>query len=146
MKFQGRHWLEDFAWRVEPAWKAWHKNSGYRGVCNFLSVLSLLCVSPTLMRAETVPSVIRYRSIAFKSYWALYRMSHAAYALCTLNDCSLSALAWFDVHHSWGSIYIYIYTGWAMPLTHCARSLLAVWALWHGFDVPQLWGIKGNYI
>jgi hypothetical protein len=41
MKFQRRHWLEDFAWRVEPAWNAWHKNSGYRGVC-FLSVLSLL--------------------------------------------------------------------------------------------------------
>jgi hypothetical protein len=34
--------VEDFAWRVEPAWNAWHKNSGYRGVC-FLSVLSLLC-------------------------------------------------------------------------------------------------------
>jgi hypothetical protein len=43
MKFQRRHWLEDFAWRVEPAWKACHKNSGYRGVC-FLSVLSLLYV------------------------------------------------------------------------------------------------------
>jgi hypothetical protein len=42
MKFQRRHCLEDFAWRVELAWNAWHKNSGYRGVC-FLSVLSLLC-------------------------------------------------------------------------------------------------------
>jgi uncharacterized membrane protein YesL len=28
-------------------------------------------------------------------YWALYRMSHAAYALRTLTACSLSALAWF---------------------------------------------------
>jgi hypothetical protein len=22
MRFQRRHWLEDFAWRVEPAWNA----------------------------------------------------------------------------------------------------------------------------
>jgi hypothetical protein len=22
LKFQRRHWLEDFAWRVEPAWNA----------------------------------------------------------------------------------------------------------------------------
>jgi hypothetical protein len=51
MKFQRRHWLEDFAWRVEPAWKAWHKNSGYRDVC-FLSVLSLLCG-----RAKALPSL-----------------------------------------------------------------------------------------
>jgi hypothetical protein len=30
-------------WKIfRGAWNAWHKNSGYRGVC-FLSVLSLLC-------------------------------------------------------------------------------------------------------
>jgi predicted transcriptional regulator len=27
-------------------------------------------------KAETVPSVVRYRSMAFRSYWALYRMGH----------------------------------------------------------------------
>jgi hypothetical protein len=27
-------------------------------------------------KAETVPSVVRYRSMSFRSYWALYRMSH----------------------------------------------------------------------
>jgi hypothetical protein len=37
MKFQRRHWLEDFALRVERV----TQNSGYLGVC-FLSVLSLL--------------------------------------------------------------------------------------------------------
>ena len=47
--------------------------------------------------------------MSFRSYWALYRTSHSAYALY-------------------------------------ARSLLAVWALWHGFGVPHLWGIKGDCI
>ena len=60
-------------------------------------------------KAETVPSVVRYRSMSFRSYWVLYRTTIAAYALC-------------------------------------ARSLLAVWALWHGFGVSHLWGIKGDCI
>jgi hypothetical protein len=47
-------------------------------------------------KAETVPSVVRYRSMAFRSYWALYRMSHCRLRIAhTLTACSLSALAWF---------------------------------------------------
>jgi hypothetical protein len=41
MKFQRRHWLEDFAWRVERV----TQSSGYRGVC-FLSVYLFSVATP----------------------------------------------------------------------------------------------------
>jgi hypothetical protein len=44
--------------------------------------------------AVTVPSVVRYCSMAFWSYWALYRMSHCCLRIVRmLTACSLSTLA-----------------------------------------------------
>jgi hypothetical protein len=52
-------------------------------------------------------------------------------------DKRLIIILWSKLGLFYLYLYIYIYnaersTGWALPLTHCTRSLLAVWALWHG--------------
>jgi hypothetical protein len=44
--------------------------------------------------AQNAETVVRYCSMAFRSYWALYRMSHCCLRIVrTLTACSLSTLA-----------------------------------------------------
>jgi hypothetical protein len=125
MKFQRRHCLEDFAWRVELAWNAWHKNSGYRGVC-FLSVLSLLCdivpwrLVSTSLYVDRVKISCGLLPTRFSSNFVL---NSIAVKKCEISNTFLTQM----IYIVWKLAKNYIWDIWTV--TRVFQVLLELWAV-----------------